>query len=201
VETQREVVRAAFALRADAKALEGRRYFPFPLMMPRTPLAPEEGVNTQPEVRPPSETPSGGTANGAEPGGVSDKKVTALGAKRVINAFFYSMEGLGSTWKHEEAFRQEMMLAWVLIPLALVLPVDYYGKALMIGSVLLVLIVELLNSGLEWCVDLAAQQQRHPFAKRAKDMGSAAVFLSLVNCLLMWCMALGQAVLEGKLGW
>ncbi len=63
----------------------------------------------------------------------------------------------------------------------------------MIGSVLLVLITELLNSAIEWCVDLAAEQQRHPFAKRAKDMGSAAVFLSLVNCLMMWVLVLAQA--------
>ncbi len=111
------------------------------------------------------------------------------------------MEGLGSTWKHEEAFRQEMLLALVLIPVAIILPVSYLGKALMIGSVLLVLIVELLNSGLEWCVDLAAQKQRHPFAKRAKDMGSAAVFLSLVNCLLMWALVLGQGVMDGRLHW
>jgi diacylglycerol kinase (ATP) len=128
-----------------------------------------------------------------------DKKATALGTKRLVNAFFYSMEGLGSTWKHEEAFRQEMLLALVLVPLAIILPVSYYGKALMIGSVLMVLIVELLNSGLEWCVDLAAQKQRHPFAKRAKDMGSAAVFLSLVNCLLVWCLVLGQAIMDGRL--
>ena len=132
---------------------------------------------------------------------VTDQKATTLGMKRVVNAFFYSIEGIGSTWKHEEAFRQEMMLAFVLVPLAVVLPVELLGKALMIGSVLLVLIVELLNSAVEWCVDLAAQQQRHPFAKRAKDMGSAAVFLSLVNCLLMWVLVLAQAVAEGRLHW
>lgn len=130
-----------------------------------------------------------------------DTKTTALGMKRLTNAFYYSLEGIGSTWKHEEAFRQEMMLALVLVPVAIVLPVDYEGKALMIGSVLLVLIVELLNSGLEWCVDLAAQQQRHPFAKRAKDMGSAAVFLSLINCLLTWMLVLGEAYMQGRLHW
>jgi diacylglycerol kinase (ATP) len=121
--------------------------------------------------------------------------------RRVVNAFFYSIEGIGSTWKHEEAFRQEMMLAFVLVPLAIFLPVELLGKALMIGSVLLVLIVELLNSAIEWNVDLAAQQQRHPFAKRAKDMGSAAVFLSLVNCLVMWVLALAQAIAAGRLHW
>ncbi len=129
----------------------------------------------------------------------ADKKTTALGMRRVVNAFYYSIEGIGSTWKHEEAFRQEIILAIVLLPVAVLLPVDWIGKALMIGSVLLVLITELLNSAIEWCVDLAAQQQRHPFAKRAKDMGSAAVFLSLVNCLLMWVLTIGQAMADGRL--
>jgi diacylglycerol kinase (ATP) len=118
--------------------------------------------------------------------------------KRLLNATGYSMEGFASALKHEQAFRQEMILAVVLIPVAALLPVDYLGKALMIGSVLLVLIVELLNSAVEWCVDLAAQQQRHAFAKRAKDMGSAAVFLSLVNCLIMWVLAITQAVAAGR---
>jgi len=130
---------------------------------------------------------------------LADKKTTVLGVKRIINAFFYSMEGFGSAYKHEQAFRQEMMLAVVLVPVALLLPVGWLGKALMIGSVLLVLIVELLNSAVEWCVDLAAEQQRHPFAKRAKDMGSAAVFLSLVNCLVVWVLVVAQAVSDGRL--
>lgn len=128
---------------------------------------------------------------------LSDKKVTVLGMRRVINAFFYSMEGFGSAFKHEQAFRQELLLAVILVPVSLLLPVSWIGRALMIGSVLLVLITELLNSAIEWCVDLAAEQQRHPFAKRAKDMGSAAVFLSLVNCLMMWALVLAQAAADG----
>ena len=128
-----------------------------------------------------------------------ETKTTARGARRLFNAFFYSMEGIGSAYKHEEAFRQEMLLAVVLVPVALLLPVDWLGRALMIGSVLLVLMVELLNSAVEWCVDLAAQQQRHPYAKRAKDMGSAAVFLSLVNCLVMWILVIAQAMAAGRL--
>ncbi len=132
---------------------------------------------------------------------LADKKVTVLGVKRIINAFFYSMEGFGSAYKHEQAFRQEMLLAVILVPVALLLPVGWLGKALMIGSVLLVLIVELLNSAVEWCVDLAAEQQRHPFAKRAKDMGSAAVFLSVVNCLVVWVLVVAQAAAEGRLHW
>jgi diacylglycerol kinase (ATP) len=128
----------------------------------------------------------------------SDIKTPAPGARRIWRAFFYSMHGLGAALKHEQAFRQEMALAAVLVPVAALLPASLEGKALMIGSVLLVLMVELLNSGLEWCVDLAAQQQRHPFAKRAKDMGSAAVFVSLVNCLVVWVLVLAQAIAAGR---
>jgi diacylglycerol kinase (ATP) len=152
-------------------------------------------ISTEPE------STSAASAAAATPAAVTDQKATTLGMRRVVNAFFYSIEGIGSTWKHEEAFRQEMMLAFVLVPLAVFLPVELLGKALMIGSVLIVLIVELLNSAVEWCVDLAAQQQRHPFAKRAKDMGSAAVFLSLVNCLIMWVLVLAQALADGRLHW
>jgi diacylglycerol kinase (ATP) len=141
--------------------------------------------------------PSSTGTNPVAPESVSDKKTTALGMRRVINAFFYSMEGFGSAFKHEEAFRQEIYLAMVLMPVAVLLPVDLLGKALMVGSVLLVLIVELLNSAVEWCVDLAAQQRIHPFAKRAKDMGSAAVFLSLVNCLIVWILVIAQAFATG----
>ncbi|HTB62573.1 MAG TPA: diacylglycerol kinase [Opitutales bacterium] len=149
-------------------------------------------ISTEREPCPPGTIPD-------SPESVSDKKPTTLGVRRLVNAFFYSMEGFGSAYKHEEAFRQEIYLALVLMPVAVLLPVDLLGKALMIGSVLLVLIVELLNSAVEWCVDLAAKQQLHPFAKRAKDMGSAAVFLSLLNCLLIWVLVIAQAFATGVL--
>jgi len=112
------------------------------------------------------------------------------GMKRVWNAFFHSLNGLGSTLKHEAAFRQEMVLALVLIPIAVFLPVGLVGKALMIGAVFAVLIVELLNSAVEWTIDYISTE-RHPFARRAKDMGSAAVLLSLLNCALIWMLVIG----------
>ena len=99
------------------------------------------------------------------------------------------MEGLGSSLKHEAAFRQEAILAVLLLPLAIFLPVSLLGKALLIGSVFLVLIVELLNSGIEWAIDYISLKN-HPFAKRAKDMGSAAVFLSLTHCVCLWALVL-----------
>lgn len=111
------------------------------------------------------------------------------GLKRLWNAFGYSLAGFRAAYKHEDAFRQEVMLAAVLIPLALWLPVSRPGKALMIASVLLVLIVELLNSAVEATVDRVSLDD-HDLAKRAKDIGSAAVLASLINVLVVWTLIL-----------
>lgn len=111
------------------------------------------------------------------------------GLTRIIKACGYSLQGLSSALRHEDAFRQEMMLAIVLIPLALWLDVDATAKAIMIASVLFVLIVELLNSAIEAAVDRVSLD-RHLLAKRAKDIGSAAVFLSLVNVAAVWAVIL-----------
>lgn len=100
---------------------------------------------------------------------------------------FYSAEGLRAAYRHEDAFRQEVLLALLLIPLALILPVSGVGKALMIASVLLVLIVELLNSAVEATVDRVSLEH-HRLAKRAKDIGSAAVMISLVNVVVIWLL-------------
>ena len=111
------------------------------------------------------------------------------GLARLTNALGYSLHGLLAAIKHEEAFRQEILLAAVLIPLALFLNVSGIAKALMIGSVLLVLIVELLNSAIEATVDRISLDN-HRLAKRAKDIGSAAVLLSLVNVAVVWGLTL-----------
>ena len=111
------------------------------------------------------------------------------GLRRLLNAFGYSVEGVMSALRHEAAFRQELLLAAVLIPAALLAPVSAPAKALMIACVLLVLVVELLNSALEAVVDLASPEH-HRLAKRAKDIGSAAVFLSLVNVAVVWAIVL-----------
>ncbi|WP_269538633.1 diacylglycerol kinase [Cerasicoccus fimbriatus] len=120
------------------------------------------------------------------------------GLKRIWNAMFYSFEGIGSSLKHESAFRQEMLLACILIPTAIMLPVGLLGKALMIGSIFLVLVVELMNSALEWTVDYISQET-HPFAKRAKDMGSGAVFFALLNVAVMWGLVITEAIRDGRL--
>ena len=111
------------------------------------------------------------------------------GLKRIWNALFYSLDGLGAAFKHEDAFRQEVLLALILIPVAVYLPVSGVGKGLMIVSVLLVLIVELLNSGIEAVTDRVSLED-HALAKRAKDLGSAAVMLSLINVAAVWLLVL-----------
>ena len=97
--------------------------------------------------------------------------------------------GLSAAFRHEEAFRLELLFALVLIPSAFFVPVSGAVKALMVASVLLVLIVELLNSALEATVDRISLEE-HPLAQRAKDIGSAAVFLSLVNVGVVWLLVL-----------
>ena len=115
------------------------------------------------------------------------------GLRRGWNAFRYSLwnawhntlAGLRAAYQAEDAFRQEVLLASILIPLACWLAADGVRLALMIGSVLLVLIVELFNSAIEATVDRISLE-RHPLAKRAKDIGSAAVFIALLNVPLVW---------------
>ncbi len=111
------------------------------------------------------------------------------GLRRVWNAFFYSMAGFAAAFKHEDAFRQEAILAVILIPLAFIFSASNVDRALMIASVLLVLIVELLNSALEATVDRVSIEN-HPLAKRAKDIGSAAVFVALLNTAIVWGLVL-----------
>lgn len=111
------------------------------------------------------------------------------GLRRLLNAFGYSLAGFRAAYKHEDAFRQEVLLAFVLIPLALFLPASGIGKALMIASVLLLIIVELVNSAIEATVDRISLEN-HTLAKRAKDIGSAAVLVSLVNVLVVWGLVL-----------
>lgn len=111
------------------------------------------------------------------------------GLRRIWNALFYSLDGFAAAFKHENAFRQEVLLAAILVPVALWLNVGAIGKALMIASVLLVLIVELLNSAVEAAVDRISLEN-HQLAKRAKDIGSAAVMLSLINVFVVWLLVL-----------
>lgn len=111
------------------------------------------------------------------------------GIRRLMNAFGYSLEGFKAAFKHEDAFRQEVFLAIVLIPLAVYLGKSSIERAVMIASVLLVLIVELLNSAIEAAVDHTSTEH-HALAKRAKDIGSAAVFFALTIVVSVWALIL-----------
>lgn len=114
------------------------------------------------------------------------------GLVRIYNALFYSFDGLVGAFRSESAFRQEVALAVLLIPTALLLPVTLTQKALLCAGVFLVLIVELLNSAVEATVDRISMQH-HELAKRAKDTASAAVFLSICVCVLVWGLVLYDA--------
>ena len=97
----------------------------------------------------------------------------------------WSLQGLRAAWLHESSFRLEVYLLAVLGPLALVLGSNGVERALLLGSCLLVLAAELLNSAIEWTIDDISLEKRL-FAKRAKDMGSAAVFMAYINCIVVW---------------
>ncbi|CAM9817684.1 unnamed protein product [Phaeothamnion confervicola] len=111
------------------------------------------------------------------------------GLRRLINATGYSLAGFVEATRNEDAFRQELVLAAVMVPLGVWLGPGGTAKALLVGSVLLVLVVELLNSAIEATVDRISLED-HRLAKRAKDIGSAAVMLSLVNVAAVWLLVL-----------
>lgn len=111
------------------------------------------------------------------------------GLQRLVNATRYSLQGLAAAARHEAAFRQELLLAAVLAPLGLWLGNGGLERALLAGSVLAVLVVELLNSAIEATVDRVSLEDHH-LAKRAKDFGSAAVMLSLATVAAVWLLVL-----------
>jgi diacylglycerol kinase (ATP) len=117
------------------------------------------------------------------------------GVRRIFNAFFYSLSGLRLAFDHESAFRQEIFIAVVLIPLACIAPVTAAERVLLIGSVVVLLIVELLNSSVEAAIDRIGLDT-HRLSKRAKDLGSAAVFLALVFVAITWVAIAGPSARE-----
>jgi diacylglycerol kinase (ATP) len=107
------------------------------------------------------------------------------GFRRVVNAAFYSIAGLRSAWRSEAAFRQECVGVVVLIPFALHLGQNAVERALLLSSCVLVVIVELLNTAVEFVVDRVGMDH-HELSGRAKDAGSAAVFISIALAMLVW---------------
>lgn len=116
------------------------------------------------------------------------------GLRRLLNAFGYSLQGFRAAWQNEAAFREEAMLTIVLTPVALLLPVTGLEKLLLILSLLLLVLVELLNSAVEAIVDRIGPEI-HPLSGRAKDLGSAAVLIACLILGLTWLFIAVPAVL------
>ena len=111
------------------------------------------------------------------------------GLKRIMAATGYSIAGLQAAWRHEHAFRQELIVGAVLTIVALLLPVSAFQKLVLVASMVLVLIVELINSAIEAVVDRVSLE-RHPLSKNAKDFGSAAVMLAVLISCAAWAVVL-----------
>ena len=109
---------------------------------------------------------------------------------RLVKALGHSLDGLAGAFLTEDSFQQEAIAALVLVPLACFLPVTPLERALLIASVLLVMVVELLNSSIESAIDRISLE-RHPLSKRAKDTGSAAVLLAVITAILVWAAITG----------
>lgn len=115
--------------------------------------------------------------------------IKKTGFRRIVNAAGYSFSGLRAAWRTEAAFRQEVILVAILLPLAFLLGNTGMERALLISVCMVVLVAELLNSAIEAVVDRIGPEQ-HPLAGAAKDLGSAAVFVALVMVVMVWGLVL-----------
>jgi diacylglycerol kinase (ATP) len=120
---------------------------------------------------------------------VAEPEVKRRSFRNFLASLRYSIEGFLAAMKHEPSFREDLLFAVCLVPFAIILPVNAVSTAVMIASLILILIVELLNSAIEWVIDYIRPEQ-HPLAKRIKDMACAAVFLSYINCVVVWAVLL-----------
>jgi diacylglycerol kinase (ATP) len=114
---------------------------------------------------------------------MGNKNESVIG--HIKNAFIYTFAGLETAWKNELAFRGEIVVAMVMVPLGLWIGRSAVERSLLIASILLILVTELLNSAIEAVVDRIGPE-RHELSKRAKDMGSAAAFISMGTAALVW---------------
>jgi diacylglycerol kinase (ATP) len=105
--------------------------------------------------------------------------------RNFLQSVRYAVEGFRAAVRHEPSFREDLLFVIILTPIAIILPVKAVSTAVMLASLFVIIIAELLNSAIEWTIDDISLEKR-PFAKRAKDMGSAAVFLAYINCLVVW---------------
>jgi diacylglycerol kinase (ATP) len=126
--------------------------------------------------------------------------------RRSVRNFFasvrYAIDGFFAALKHEPSFREGLLFVLLLTPLAIILPLNAVSTALMICALIIILIVEMINSAIEWTIDYI-RPEIHPLAKRIKDMASAAVFLSYINCIVIWVIMLwpGNAVWQRLENW
>lgn len=134
-------------------------------------------------------------ASRPEPPAPANPQKARTGLNRLWHAAGYSLEGLRAGW-NEKAFRQEAIAAMVMLPASLWLGKNWVETALLAGSVVLVMIVELLNTGIETAIDRIGPEW-HDLSKRAKDMGSAAVLLALLLCMGIWGAAFFQRIFHG----
>lgn len=134
-------------------------------------------------------------ASRPEPPAPANPQKARTGLNRLWHAAGYSLEGLRAGW-NEKAFRQEAIAAVVMLPASLWLGKNWVETALLAGSVVLVMIVELLNTGIETAIDRIGPEW-HDLSKRAKDMGSAAVLLALLLCMGIWGAAFFQRIFHG----
>ena len=118
-----------------------------------------------------------------------------IGLGRIPKAFGYALQGVTCAWRTEAAFRQEAIAAIVLVPLALLLPLPILHRLVLACSVLMVMLVELLNSAIESAIDRISLE-RHELAKRAKDSASAAVFIAILMAVLAWVVLVGSWLLS-----
>ena len=119
------------------------------------------------------------------------KQALALAKRRLVSAFFYSIEGFSAAWHSEEAIKVEIALLPVFLVLAFTLTNDGISRALLIGVLLLVVIVELLNTAIEKTIDRISTEN-NPLSKRVKDMGSAAVLGAIINAVVVWTLVLAK---------
>jgi diacylglycerol kinase (ATP) len=126
-------------------------------------------------------------------GGVSDPipppETKVRDFRNFLSSVQYAVEGFWAAVRHEPSFREDLIFVAFLTPFAIILPVNAVSTAVMMASLFLIVIAELLNSAIEWTIDDISLEKR-PFAKRAKDMGSAAVFIAYINCVTVWGLIL-----------
>ncbi|HKB56957.1 MAG TPA: diacylglycerol kinase [Lacunisphaera sp.] len=109
--------------------------------------------------------------------------------RNFLHSVRYAVEGFWAAVRHEPSFREDLIFVAILTPFAVILPVNAVSTAVMITALFLIVIAELLNSAVEWTIDDISLEKR-PLAKRAKDMGSAAVFIAYINCIVVWAIIL-----------